>query len=105
MIKSVELKDSGSSLTLNTYDVLEILLPENGTTGYLWHLDVSIDRSMEVVKDEFKAKSDALGAGGVRKIHWAFSKPGNFPIRYVLKQAWNPAEEGKFEIQVEVKAS
>lgn len=103
MKKKVDLSDHQSLIHLETGDILQISLPENGTTGYIWHLEGPVASGASIDDDVVKKDSTAMGAGGTRKIKWLFVKAGTYHLHYELKQAWNPSEiEQNFEITVEV---
>ena len=66
---------------------LELVLPENPTTGYRWYSSKRV-ASMALVQDRVDTADGPPGKGGSR--HWVFKAvhPGNAEIRAVYRRAW-----------------
>ena len=57
--------DSGKTIEVRVDDELEVILPGNPTTGYVWEVS-SLDSSiLRLNKSEFLASDKAIGSGGM----------------------------------------
>jgi inhibitor of cysteine peptidase len=81
---------------------LEVVLPENPTTGFRWHL---VDDGRPVVTlsdDRFDTPGRAPGQGGNRR--WTFDavRPGRTVIRAVYRRSWQPANPSQRSFSITV---
>lgn len=106
--KEVKLTDkqAGGSVEVAKGGTLEVALEGNPTTGYTWEVE-SVDE--KVLKQEgepdFKADSDAVGAGGMVTLKFKAEEAGKTDLKLVYHRSWEegeaPAET--FEVSVTVK--
>ncbi len=84
------------------------LLPQNGSTGYLWQLEpLSADAAVEPAGEESLLKDisgNAVGAGGAKEWRFKALKPGHTFIRAAYVRPWEkplrPVITAKVEIVV-----
>ena len=63
--------DSGNTVEIRIDDELEVVLPANPTTGYIWEVDSLDSTVLRRDKSVFLASDNALGSGGMEiiKLH------------------------------------
>ena len=97
--------DSGQTVTMAVGDALQIMLPENPTTGYVWSV-VTNDEAVLASSGEpsYKVDSDAIGAGGVKTLMFRAAAPGTSVLRMVNARVQETAVEPSrvFELTVQV---
>lgn len=97
--------DNGQSVTMEVGDMLQIMLDENQTTGYLWSI-VTNDEGVLALSGEpaYEVESDAIGAGGTKTFLFEAIGPGTSVLRMVnaLEQetAVEPVETFELTVQV-----
>src|SRR5690242_21633715 len=80
--------DNGTTHQARPGDDIEVMLPENPTTGFRWQVD-RIDGPLHLEGDTYRADPGAqIGGGGTRVFHFRATGPG--PAQLALKnwQAW-----------------
>ena len=71
-INELTADDSGTTVQARVGDVLAVLLAENATTGFRWHVD-TIDDAIDLVSDGYRATptdvpgEQRVGSGGIRE--------------------------------------
>lgn len=60
--------DSGKTVEICVGDELEVVLPGNPTTGYVWELSSLNSTVLRVEKPDFVASDKAFGSGGMEII-------------------------------------
>lgn len=77
----------GQEFRLGLGHQLELVLPENPTTGYRWHLRETGSPALALVQDRLDRTGGRPGQGGSR--HWVFKavQSGNAAIRAVYRRA------------------
>ena len=97
--------DNGQTVTMATGDVLQVMLSENPTTGYLWAI-VTNDEAVLRLSDEpaYEVESDAIGAGGTKTFLFDAVGPGTSVLRLVNARQQETAVEpvATFELTVQV---
>ena len=97
--------DNGQTVTMGVGDVLQVMLEENQSTGYVWSV-VTNDEDVLRPSTEpaYEVESDAEGAGG--EVTWVFDAigPGTSVLRMVYAVAQETAVEpnATFELTVQV---
>lgn len=88
-------KDNGESYALYLGNTIEIELPENPTTGYIWE-EESSDPSILQVDSTFvektKSRKKDPGKGGIRKIVVSAKKYGKAEVNVYLRRTWEQNE-------------
>lgn len=105
-MRRVDESYNGRTVTLAADDILEIVLFENPTTGYLWRIlapDVATPDSPCRLVDSFVRPASAAipGGGGIR--HWQFKrvKPGTCKFEFDCVRSWEsrPAPAKTYRLQ------
>ena len=97
--------DNGQSVTMSVGDVLQLMLPENPTTGYTWAI-VTNDEDVLAPSGEpaYEVESEAIGAGGTKTFMFQALAPGTSVLQMVNAMQWEtpvvPAETFELTIQV-----
>ncbi len=99
--------DDGREMQLKKGQTLVVTLEGNPTTGYSWEAAEPLDEQVlrQVGEAEFKAESEALGAGGVQTLRFEAVKAGTTTLKLVYHRPWeedvDPLET--YSIQVVVR--
>ena len=105
---SLSESDDGSQVELKKGDTLVVTLEGNPTTGYLWEVEEpgSITGVLQQAgESEFKASSDALGAGGTETLRFKATDAGQATLKLVYHRPWETGVEPleTFQVQVTVR--
>jgi inhibitor of cysteine peptidase len=76
--------DSGKTVEICVGDELEIMLPGNPTTGYVWEVDSLASTVLELGKAHFIASDNAIGAGGMEVIKFHAIAAGTGVIKLLF---------------------
>lgn len=97
--------DNGETVTMAVGDVLQLMLEENPTTGYVWNIvtnDTAVLRESE--EPAYEVESDAIGAGGTKTYLFEAVGTGTSVLRLINSRsqdsAVDPAEVFELTIQV-----
>lgn len=97
--------DNGQTVTMGVGDVLQLMLPENQSTGYLWAI-VTNDEAVLRPSEEpaYEVDSDAVGAGGTKTFLFQAAGTGTSVLRLVNARQQETAVEpaATFELTVQV---
>ena len=81
--------DNGKIYSLSQYDVVQVNLPENGSTGFIWYITTT--PGIEVIDHSFKSSNPGLaGAGGTATWLLKLSGTGTQEFSGIKKQGWMP---------------
>lgn len=85
-------KDSEKPVSLKVGDAIEVVLKENPTTGFLWVVD-TVDKTIleQVGEKEYKADSNAIGAGGTMTMRFRAIANGKTKLKLIYHKM---GEEG-----------
>lgn len=92
-INELTAEDSGTTVQARVGDVLAVLLAENATTGYRWHVDV-IDSAMELVSDGYRdvhtdtPGEQRVGSGGTREFRVVPTRVGLSTMSFKHWREW-----------------
>ena len=97
--------DNGQTVTMGVGDVLQVMLPENQSTGYLWAVvtnDEAVLRPSE--QPAYDVDSDAEGSGGTKTFLFEAAGVGTSVLRLVNARQQETAVEpaATFELTVQV---
>jgi predicted secreted protein len=99
----VTIEDDNGTLALTLGDEVEVRLPENAGTGYLWHLDL-LDPPLRVVEEAVKP---ALGQAGATGEHWFrlhAERSGDTTVEAKLVRPWaTDSVARRFRLAVRVR--
>jgi inhibitor of cysteine peptidase len=97
--------DTGKTVEIVVGDDLEIILPANPTTGYVWEVS-SIDSSvLQSNKPSFIANNTAIGAGGMEVIPFHAIAAGKSTVKLIFHRPFeqNIPPLKTFELSVIIK--
>jgi inhibitor of cysteine peptidase len=96
----VELPEGGSVVAIDVGDVLVVRVPQNATTGYLWHL-VAGD-GLTALGDETDSAATAPGSAGRRTFRVRADEAGERRVGLRLQRPWEDevAEERRVDVTV-----
>ena len=86
---------AGQPVTTQLGQRIQINLPENRTTGYLWQLAGDCDRLLALEQDQTKMPPGPPGAGGTRTWVFAAHAEGNCTLRFESRRSWEKHATGK----------
>jgi inhibitor of cysteine peptidase len=99
--------DAGREMQLKKGQTLVVTLEGNPTTGYSWEVEEPLDEQVlrQVGEAEFKAESEALGAGGVQILRFEAVNAGQITLTLVYHRPWEKDVEPleTYSIQVVVR--
>jgi predicted secreted protein len=75
----------GSRIDARAGEPFEIVLRENPTTGYVWHVAPG-DRVRMVGDAQFELGGSGIGAGGTRTFRLVATEPGESPLTFTLQR-------------------
>ena len=99
--------DDGHEKQLKKGQTLVVTLEGNPTTGYSWEVVDPLDEQVlrQVGEAEFKAESEALGAGGVQILRFEAVNAGKATLKLVYHRPWEKDVEPleTYSLQVVVR--
>jgi inhibitor of cysteine peptidase len=96
----VGLAGDNTAVTVARGDNLEVVLPQNASTGYRWEIDPSV--GLAVVDDRLEPPASGRpGAGGQRVFVLRVDEPGVVQAR--LRRPWEPADSAARTYTVRVR--
>ena len=98
--------DSGKSVEVAKGATLAITLEANPTTGYTWEVASGDESILKLAGEpDYKADSDALGAGGMMTLKFQAEAAGTTSLKLVYHRPWEKDQEPEetFEVAVTVK--
>ena len=100
--------DDGRTVTARPGDEIVVVLPENATTGFRWHLDV-VDGILALVSDGYVtlAEADAeprVGRGGLREFRFQVGAPGAGSLALKHWQEWEGEASVTMRFSLRVEA-
>lgn len=99
MTTRVGLRNDGGVVTVAPGDALEVVLPQNASTGYRW--EVAPSRGIAIVDDRVEPGSASRpGAGAQRVIVVRVREPGEVVAR--LRRPWEPPEDATQTFRIRV---
>jgi len=82
--------DNGKTYSLSQYDIVQVNLPENGSTGFSWNITTT--PGIEVIDHSFKSSNPGLpGAGGTATWLLKLAGTGSQEFSGIYKQGWMPS--------------
>lgn len=82
--------NNGREMQLKKGQTLIVTLEGNPTTGYSWEVAEPLDEQVlrQAGEPEFKAESEALGAGGVQILRFETVNAGKITLKLVYHRPW-----------------
>jgi predicted secreted protein len=84
--------DNGNSYSLSQNEIIQVSLPENGSTGFIWYITTT--PGIELIEESFVSSNPGMtGAGGTAS--WLLKLAGTGPQEFsgVKKQGWMPPSD------------
>ncbi len=79
---------NGKETALTVGQEFRVSLPENPTTGYVWHLVRTGEPQCSLVRDSFQASSHQIGAPGVHEWLFRAESAGRVSVEMRLARKW-----------------
>ena len=97
--------DSGKTVEICVGDELEVVLPGNPTTGYVWEVSSLDSHVLRLEKADFFADDKAIGAGGMEIIKFHAIAAGTSPLKLIFHRTFeqNIPPLKTFEVTVLIK--
>jgi inhibitor of cysteine peptidase len=98
--------DDGRVIRLAPGESIEVLLPENATTGFRWSLDRTVEPVLHLAHESaVPARGAGVGAGGARRFRFGADQIGDTELRLELSRAWEGrgSTTKRFGVRVEVR--
>ena len=98
-------RDSGSTVEINVGDELEIVLPANPTTGFLWEVNSLNSSALSQGKADYMANTTAIGSGGFEIKRFQAVTPGTSIVKLIFHRLFeqNMPPLKTFEVNVIIK--
>jgi inhibitor of cysteine peptidase len=102
--KVLRIEDNGETVVIARGGNIDIILPENPTTGFRWHLEPIASRAVKI-KDRYAPGDSGVGGGGERIFVVSALKGGCVRVRLELFRIWetpaNPIQRFAVDICIE----
>lgn len=97
--------DSGKTVEMRVGDELEVILPGNPSTGYVWEVSSLDSTVMRLDNSDFFADDKAIGAGGMEIIKFHAIDAGTSPLKLIFHRSFeqNMAPLKTFEVTIIIK--
>ncbi|MBM4467164.1 MAG: protease inhibitor I42 family protein [Chloroflexi bacterium] len=95
---------NGREMQLRKGQTLVVTLEANPTTGYSWEVAEPLDEQVlrQAGEPEFKAESEALGAGGVQILRFQAVNAGQTTLKLAYHRPWEKGVEPLETYSIEV---
>jgi predicted secreted protein len=80
MTKTFSSADNGSTIALDAEERFTLVLAENPTTGYRWHVTLSPPAIVAEEGTDFASSAKTPGASGERHLHFRATSAGAFEL-------------------------
>ncbi len=96
--------DDGSEITVTTGTLLELILPANPSTGYMWNLSTLDPDLFGLERRVFEPESDLTGAPGLESIQLRVQQPGEIRLLIENRRGWerDALALDTFEVQITI---
>ncbi len=95
--------ENGSTVEVQVGGMLNVDLPGNPTTGYIWQITNKDDAVLNPTDYAFQPDSDAMGAGGVEHFEFEAMAPGEVKLEFAQSRPWETDAEPSATYSVTVK--
>lgn len=103
-ITSLTEADADTIRIVHLGDSVELLLPENPSTGYLWSIDIAPPEAAAVAASHWSAAGAGVGAAGTREFVITIKEHGKMTLRAKLWREWqgegSVTQRREFTLQV-----
>jgi predicted secreted protein len=99
---TIDEHNAGHRVQAQVDDRIDLVLPENPTTGFQWQLE-DPGGALALESSEFEPPDELRpGAGGQRHVVLRAVSAGTSTVRLRLQRAWESRAESTFEVDVRV---
>ena len=97
--------DSGKTVEIRVGDELEVVLPRQPTTGYVWEVSSLDSDVLRLGKADFFADDNAIGSGGMEIIKFHAIAAGTGVVRLIYHRPFEPnmSPINSFKVTVIIK--
>jgi inhibitor of cysteine peptidase len=81
-------QSNGKEITVPVGQEFRLSLPENPTTGYVWHLVKKGEPECALIRDSFQASSHHVGGPGMHEWLFRAESPGRVSVEMRLARKW-----------------
>jgi inhibitor of cysteine peptidase len=81
-------RSNGNEIQMNTGEKFEIVLRENPTTGFRWHLVSGGEPVCKFLDDSFEIGGGSPGSGGIHSWQFQAMQEGLGKIELVYQRSW-----------------
>jgi inhibitor of cysteine peptidase len=96
--------DAGTIVIVKLGGSIELRLPENPSTGYLWSIDILPPGAAAVTASHWNPAGTGAGAAGIRAFAITIKQPGKVTLRAKLWREWqgegSVTQSREFTLQV-----
>lgn len=78
----------GKQIDLSVGQQFTIVLPENPTTGYVWHFVKNGQPTCVLIHDSFRASSHQVGSPGMHEWQFRAAASGRVTLEMELARGW-----------------
>lgn len=96
--------DNGGAVQVAAGGLVEVELPGNPTTGYIWQVTANDESLLLPLSYEFTPDSEAMGAGGVERFGFQVMAPGVVALEFANSRPWETDIEPVQTFAVSVEA-
>ncbi|MFO7633737.1 MAG: protease inhibitor I42 family protein [Caldilinea sp.] len=98
--------DNGGTVQVAAGGRIDVELPGNPTTGYIWQVTANDESILLPIGHEFAPDSDAAGAGGMERFSFHVMAPGEVNLELVNSRPWetDAPPERSFGVTVDAVA-
>jgi predicted secreted protein len=104
-IMNLSENDSGKTVEICVGDELEVVLPGNPTTGYVWEVSSPDSNVLRLDKSDFVASDKTIGSGGMDIIRFHAIASGKSEVKLIFHRPFeqNMSPLKTFEVTVIIK--
>ncbi|HVN56198.1 MAG TPA: protease inhibitor I42 family protein [Anaerolineaceae bacterium] len=103
---SIDQSENGETVPARVGDTIQVRLPENPSTGYLWKLASEVEPALRLISSDYTSpQTSAPGARGTRVYLFKAVQPGEAVIELEHKRPWEAgAGANRFAVHIEVQS-
>jgi inhibitor of cysteine peptidase len=101
----IDARHNGQRVEASPGDSVELVLPENATTGFQWQLEEPADPLRTESSDLVPPDDARAGAAGQRRVVVRAVRPGSGRLELLLRRSWEPPEQAQETYTVDIDVS
>lgn len=102
--RTITAADNGGSVQVAAGGQIEVTLPGNPTTGYVWQVTANDESILRPLGDTFTPATDAVGAGGAETFTFQVMAPGVVDLELANRRPWKTDVEPVQTFAVTIEA-